>query len=50
MNQQVSSTFTMPDGSPSAPVVTTRNTNEALENFLNRHKEALRDAIIAAYQ
>lgn len=50
MNQQVSSTFTMPDGSPSAPVVTVRNTGEALGNFLNRHKDALQDAIIAAYQ
>lgn len=49
MQQQVSSVFTMPDGSPSDPVVTVRNPGEGLDAFLNRHKEALRDAIAAAY-
>ena len=49
MQQKMSSTFTMPDGSDSTPVVTVRNTGEGLIAWRDRHLAALAEAYATAY-
>jgi hypothetical protein len=49
MNQSVTSTFKMQNGSDSPPITTTRQTNESLVAFRDRHIAALTEAYIAEW-